>query len=113
MSKITTHVLDVSIGRPAAGVDVVLEHKGVDDWSEVGRGITDNDGRCRDLVPDSWQLKPGTYQLTFNTGGYFEATHRQNFYPSVPIIFEIINAHEHHHVPLLLSPFGYSTYRGS
>ncbi|CAN5556906.1 hydroxyisourate hydrolase [soil metagenome] len=113
MSKITTHVLDTSLGRPAAGVDVVLEYKGPDDWEEIGRGTTNSDGRFSELVPADWVNKAGTYQLTFNTGGYFEATRRQNFYPTVPIIFEIVGPEEHHHVPLLLSPFGYSTYRGS
>ena len=113
MSKITTHVLDTSLGRPAAGVDVVLEYKGIDDWEEIGRGTTDSDGRFSELVPADWANRAGTYQITFNTGGYFESTRRPCFYPTVPIIFEIVNQDEHHHVPLLLSPFGYSTYRGS
>ena len=102
---ITTHVLDTAKGRPAAGMRVLL----VRDEHVVFDGVTDDDGRAR-LAEHA---EPGTYRLTFDTGGYFEEQQVEHFYPCVTIEFEIIRADEHYHVPLLLSPFGYSTYRGS
>lgn len=112
MSKITTHVLDTALGKPAAGVHVLLEQQKSSGFREVGRGITNSDGRCLDLTAD-FTLSAGVYKLTFEPKEYFAASGRSTFYPSVPIIFEVTAANEHHHVPLLLSPFGYSTYRGS
>jgi 5-hydroxyisourate hydrolase len=113
MSQITTHVLDVSIGRPAAGVPVVLAIKKPGDaWQELSRGATDGDGRLRHLLaPDA--LVQGTYRLTFETASYFESRKSAGFYPQVAIEFEVREPREHYHVPLLLSPYGYSTYRGS
>jgi 5-hydroxyisourate hydrolase len=115
MSGITTHVLDVSRGRPAAAVPVVLERRtGLPDaWTLVGRGATDADGRARDLVSPPARVEPGVYRITFDTAAWFRAQGVEGFYPEVRVVFEIRNAAEHHHVPLLLSPFGYSTYRGS
>jgi 5-hydroxyisourate hydrolase len=113
MTKITTHVLDTSIGRPVANVKVVLDFQTTaETWSEAGRGSTDADGRCKDLS-SSKSLTPGIYRLTFDTGAYFFARKIESLYPQVAIVFEIKNAREHHHIPLLLSPYGYSTYRGS
>ena len=109
---ITTHVLDTARGRPAAGVPVVLERSDEDEWWELGRGRTDDDGRLRTLLPDGAPLKPGRYRLTFDTGSYFRDFGEAPFYPEVEVVF-IVAASEPHHVPLLLSPFGYSTYRGS
>ncbi|MFI5056687.1 MAG: hydroxyisourate hydrolase [Candidatus Acidiferrales bacterium] len=113
MSQITTHVLDISIGRPAADVPVVLEiEKSPGEWKELGRGATDGNGRLGDLmVPGS--LKEGAYRLTFDTRVYFGGRKMEALYPQVSIVFEVRRANEHHHIPLLLSPFGYSTYRGS
>ena len=105
---ITTHVLDTSRGKPAAGVPVTLERSTANGkWSAVGSGKTDKDGRLRTLAPGT--VKKGTYRLTFDTSSYF----RQTFYPQVIIIFNVADGAEHYHVPLLLSPWGYSTYRGS
>ena len=112
MSGITTHVLDTAAGRPAAGLDVALERMDDDSsWTPVGSGTTDGDGRLRTLL----QTPPGsaTYRLTFETDPYFAATGTQAFFPRVVIIFRTLAAEEHYHVPLLLSPFAYSTYRGS
>ena len=110
-SPITTHVLDTALGKPAAGVQLVLER--VDDGHGVlARGVTDADGRVADLLAPG-SLAAGTYRITFDTAGYFAATDRQSFYPSVSVVFEIRDPAQHYHVPLLLSPFGYSTYRGS
>ena len=113
MSKITTHVLDVSVGRPAANVPVLLEAQSANGaWSEAGRGATDNDGRLQDLAARK-VLSAGIYRLTFDTRAYFATRKVASLYPQVVIVFEVRDAHEHYHIPLLLSPFGYSTYRGS
>ncbi len=113
MSAITTHVLDTSRGRPAAGVAVVLELREGSAHRELGRGATDADGRLRTLLPDGAALSPGEYRLTFLTGPYFEAAGVTGFYPEVTIAFTVRDAEQHYHVPLLLNPYGYSTYRGS
>jgi 5-hydroxyisourate hydrolase len=114
VSRITTHVLDTSSGRPAEGVPVVLERAAPegDGWEVVGRGLTDADGRQSDLAPKR-RLAAGRYRLTFDTGAYFTRTGRRSFFPEVAVVFAIEEAGEHQHVPLLLSPYGYSTYRGS
>jgi len=111
MSPITTHVLDTALGRPAAGVTVLLAKPSGGGWLTIGRGATDADGRCRTLLKEG-ALKKGTYRLTFGTAAYFKKTGQTGFYPSVSILFAVRDA-RHHHVPLLLSPWGYSTYRGS
>jgi 5-hydroxyisourate hydrolase len=114
MSAITTHVLDTSRGRPAAGVPIVLSRRGEGGgFSDLGRGETDADGRLRTLLPAGSTLEPGVYRLTFDTGRYFAAQSVEGFYPEASIVFEVRAPGEHYHVPLLLNPFGYSTYRGS
>ncbi|HEY3999433.1 MAG TPA: hydroxyisourate hydrolase [Candidatus Xenobia bacterium] len=110
MSGITTHVLDTSKGRPAAGVAVLLERL-EGSWKELSRKTTDADGRVKDLLRDP--LQTGKYRLTFDTGAWLASQGTQGFFPEVAITFEIHDAASHYHVPLLLSPFGYSTYRGS
>jgi 5-hydroxyisourate hydrolase len=106
-ATISTHVLDTAIGAPARGVPVTLDRRGLDGtWTRVGAGETDSDGRNKTLAPAGIEL--GTYRLTFDTKAYAERA----FFSEVSIVFEITEA-THHHVPLLLSPFGYSTYRGS
>jgi len=113
MSHITTHVLDLSLGRPAANVSVILEAQSLAGlWTETARGATDADGRLRDW-PAAKTLRAGTYRLTFDTRAYFAAHKIASLYPQVVIVFEVRDAQEHYHIPLLLSPFGYSTYRGS
>jgi 5-hydroxyisourate hydrolase len=113
MSHITTHVLDVSLGRPAANVSVILEAQSAGgNWTEAARGVTDADGRLRDWSAAK-TLAAGTYRLTFDSLAYFAARKIASLYPQVIIVFEIRDAREHYHIPLLLSPFGYSTYRGS
>jgi len=113
-SPITTHVLDTSRGLPAVNLAVRLEmqsEKG--DWQLLAENRTNQDGRCSDLLPASAPLATGLYRLTFATGNYFQALALPSFYPYVTIVFEIVASAQHYHVPLLLSPFGYSTYRGS
>jgi 5-hydroxyisourate hydrolase len=113
MSAITTHILDTSLGRPAAGVVVVLDLRADDGHQELCRGMTDADGRLRTLLPQGAPVAPGVYRLTFHTAAYFAALGVEGFYPEVTIAFEIRDSAQHYHVPLLLNPFGYSTYRGS
>ena len=113
MSAITTHVLDTSQGQPAAGVPVTLSIETPAGWQLVSKGTTNADGRIADLVPKDFDFVTGVYRLTFNTGKYFAAKRIQSFYPKVSIVFQIEDASQHYHVPLLLSPFSYSTYRGS
>ena len=114
MSAITTHVLDTSRGRPANGVRVRLELETADgSWKQIGRGTTDADGRAKDLLPEGFALHGGVYRLIFETEAYFVAQNTEGFYGEVIILFTIRDPDQHYHVPLLLSPFGYSTYRGS
>jgi 5-hydroxyisourate hydrolase len=112
-SPITTHVLDTSLGQPAAGVPVTLEiSTGEDRWKELGRGVTDGDGRVSQLLPPG-HLAEGVYRLRFNTDAYFRKQKVQAFYPQVIVEFAVSDAKQRYHVPLLLNPYGYSTYRGS
>ena len=113
MSKITTHILDTSRGQPASGVAVVLELQSAERWQVLGRGVTDGDGRLKELLPSDFKFVPGAYRLTFHTGDYFETQQVESFYKEITISFIVRDARGHYHVPLLLSPFGYSTYRGS
>jgi 5-hydroxyisourate hydrolase len=110
-SRVTTHVLDAVSGRPAAGVDVRLEHQVEDGWSAVAGGSTDDDGRIADFGPAD--LEPGIYRVTFATGAHFARTGQPSFYPEVVISFSLTDPDAHYHVPLLLSPYAFSTYRGS
>jgi len=106
----STHVLDATTGRPAAGIRVRLERSLADGgWTPTAEGQADADGRLR--LPDG--LEPGVYRVTFGTGAYFEARGSASFYPEVAVTFAATLPGEHCHVPLLLSPFAYSTYRGS
>lgn len=108
---ISTHVLDTARGHPAEGVPVVLEGPALVGWKVIGQGVTDGDGRV-DLVPEGASLQYGRYRLTFDTREYFRRRDEPAFYPEVTVVFEFRDGN-HHHVPLLLSPFGYTTYRGS
>jgi 5-hydroxyisourate hydrolase len=109
MSSISTHVLDTSLGQPAEGIRVELEFGG----AVIGSGVTDRDGRVNDLVAPSASLSAGTYRLTFFVADYFALSKRKTFYTEIVVSFQLREPSQHYHVPLLLSPFGYSTYRGS
>ncbi|MES2836648.1 MAG: hydroxyisourate hydrolase [Bacteroidota bacterium] len=113
MSQITTHILDTSKGKPAQGVLIVLEKPTNDGlWIVIGKGETNSDGRLPGLLSNDVTLNPGIYRLVFDTASYFKAQGIKAFYPSVTITFETKDT-SHYHVPLLLNPFGFSTYRGS
>jgi 5-hydroxyisourate hydrolase len=113
MSQITSHVLDTALGRPASGLtvrlDVLDDH---DVWCRLSERTTDRAGRVSDLLGGA-RLESRSYRLTFETGGYFERNAQPVFYPRIEVMFCIAAPAEHYHLPILLSPFGYSTYRGS
>jgi 5-hydroxyisourate hydrolase len=110
---ITTHVLDIARGCPATGVAVILEMRGHSEWTAIGRGMTDANGRLMTLT-EGRPLSPGTYRLTFDIGGYHHGQGVENpFFPEVKVVFTVRDVRESFHVPLLVSPFGYSTYRGA
>jgi 5-hydroxyisourate hydrolase len=114
MSTISTHILDTSRGRPAGGVAVHLESQNKDEsWTELSHAWTDDDGRVKPFFLVDQPLQAGTYRLTFDTESYFSALGIECFYPLVSLVFRIDDASQHYHVPLLLNPYGYSTYRGS
>lgn len=114
MSGITTHVLDTTTGRPGSGISVQLERQADDSgWQDVGSGITDADGRVKNFFGEARLFEPGSYRLTFETGEYFRSTGIESFFPRIAITFAVGDAEQHYHVPLLLSRFGYTTYRGS
>jgi 5-hydroxyisourate hydrolase len=108
---ITTHVLDTSRGGPAAGVSVRLDFRRSSEWVTIGRAKTDSNGRVMSF--GSAPVVAGTYRLTFDTGGYHKSSGVAPFFPEVAVVFDVENGSGHYHVPLLLSPFGYSTYRGA
>jgi 5-hydroxyisourate hydrolase len=110
VSTLSTHVLDTASGKPARGIRVTLER--ASDGQPLGAGVTDADGRVRDFPPLHAPLTSGEYRLRFVVGEYLTATHGDAFYSEIVIAIRL-GADEHYHVPLLLSPFGYSTYRGS
>ncbi len=114
MSGISTHVLDTSRGTPAAGVGITLDRRtATGAWETLATTATDLDGRGKSLLPVGTALAVATYRLRFDTAGYFAASGVRAFFPSVEVVFAVDDAARHHHVPLLLSPFGYSTYRGT
>jgi len=112
MSQVTTHILDTTRGLPAASVSITLYEKAGLEWIEVASGITDHDGRIKDLLKPNILLPMGTYKMHFAVKEYFKIQGMEAFYPFVEIVFDI-RSNEHYHIPLLLNPFGYSTYRGS
>jgi 5-hydroxyisourate hydrolase len=113
---LSTHVLDAALGRPAAEVRIVVTARtGAGGWEQLAAGVTDPDGRLRATTADGQdlQLTEGVHRIDFDTGAYFTASRQRGFYPQVSITFEVHDPGAHYHVPLLLSPFAYSTYRGS
>lgn len=113
MNGISTHILDISLGRPARGVRVTLERSEGETWHEIVTLATDEDGRVKQLLPSTEPLEQGQYRLTFHTQAYFDACDVEALYPVVQITFTVANSAGHYHIPLLLTANGYSTYRGS
>lgn len=114
MSRISTHVLDLAHGKPAKDVPVRLERRELSgEWVRLGTSRTDADGRCGQLLPPSEVLRAGLYRLVFDTGSYHRAQETEGFYPVVEITFQVKEGESQFHIPLLLSPYGYTTYRGN
>ncbi|WP_298900495.1 2-oxo-4-hydroxy-4-carboxy-5-ureidoimidazoline decarboxylase [uncultured Psychroserpens sp.] len=111
-SHLTTHALDTSIGIPASHMLIALKGLRDNQWKPMSIGITNNDGRISDVLPPGRFLIPGIYTMTFNTGNYYKNNNQNGFYPEASIQFEVTDG-SHYHIPLLINPFGYSTYRGS
>lgn len=112
-APITTHVLDLTTGKAAVGVHVALESKTKGKWKAISDSKTNADGRAEDLLPRGSLVKTGLYRLTFDIRGYRGKAGGKSFFPEVTVAFAISDVNRHHHVPLLLSAFGYSTYRGT
>ena len=109
---LSTHILDTALGRPAAGVSLLLSELLDDEWQDIGRGETDADGRCKTLLGDR-ALEAGTFSIRFETGDYYHAQSLKGLYPFVEIVFTVTDPAQHYHIPLLLTANGYTTYRGS
>lgn len=112
MGRISTHMLDSSLGAAGGGVNVTLEFHTPDGWEFISSGTTDGNGRIDNFITEK-EIESGTYRLTFDTRSYFHIKRQDSFYPEVVVVFEVTQSAEHYHIPLLLSPFGYTTYRGS
>jgi 5-hydroxyisourate hydrolase len=110
---ISTHILDTTLGQPAAGVPVALSRLTKGKWSPINDATTDQDGRCKHLLPSAQSLQPGTYRVHFDTTAYYKQCQLDGLYPYVEIVFTVTNGEQHYHIPLLLTANGYTTYRGS
>ena len=113
MSTLSSHALDTATGKPASKLPAVLSIQEDNGWKELARSVTNEDGRIAWTPPSDDGFEAGIYQLRFDTSAYFKAMDVNGFYPYVDVVFTITEGSEHYHVPLLISPFGYSTYRGS
>ncbi|NIH30190.1 hydroxyisourate hydrolase [Hafnia paralvei] len=112
-NPLSVHILNQQTGLPSAGVTVTLEHKEGDKWVNLSSAVTDEDGRIPALYPAQKTMALGDYKVTFKTGAYFSALKQDTFFPEIPVVFHVKKMNQHLHVPLLLSQYGYSTYRGS
>ncbi len=113
MSQITTHVLDTTRGLPAQNIPITLFSKTESGWEKLGGGLTNVDGRIAGLLSDHIKLSAGIYRMHFETESYFKSNNEMGFYPYVDIVFKLDASGSHYHIPLLLTAYGYSTYRGS
>ena len=112
-NPLSVHVLNLENGLPSPGVNVTLEKHVGQNWQPLAQGVTNEQGRIGELFPEKQAMKAGQYRVVFKTGEYFKKAGRDTFFPEIPVIFEVKNADQHYHIPLLLSPYGFSTYRGS
>lgn len=113
MGTLSVHILNQQTGIPSKDVDVTLEKQQPTGWDQLAQGKTDNDGRIKSLYPQDQDMQPGVYRVTFKTGDYFKRENLSSFFPEVPVLFTVTNTNEKLHIPLLLSQYGYSTYKGS
>lgn len=112
-NPLSVHVLNLENGLPSPGVNVTLEKHVGQNWQPLARGVTNEQGRIGELFPAKQAFESGEYRVVFKTGEYFKQAGRDTFFPEIPVIFEVKNTDQHYHIPLLLSPYGFSTYRGS
>ena len=112
-NPLSVHVLNLENGLPSPGVNVTLEIHVGQNWQPLAQGVTNEQGRIGELFPEKQAMEAGQYRVVFKTGEYFKKAGRDTFFPEIPVIFEVKNADQHYHIPLLLSPYGFSTYRGS
>lgn len=112
-NPLSVHVLNLENGLPSPGVNVTLEKHVGQNWQSLAQGVTNEQGRIGELFPEKQAMEAGQYRVVFKTGEYFKKAGRDTFFPEIPVIFEVKNADQHYHIPLLLSPYGFSTYRGS
>ncbi|MGO4998117.1 hydroxyisourate hydrolase [Oceanisphaera sp. W20_SRM_FM3] len=112
-NPLSVHVLNLENGLPSPGVEVVLEQQNGDNWTKLNTGMTNEQGRIPALYPEGKKLEQGVYRVTFETGDWFKKHDTATFFPEVPVIFSADASVEHYHIPLLLSPYGFSTYRGN
>lgn len=112
-NPLSVHVLNLENGLPSANVKVVLEAQQNNQWTEISSGTTDEQGRISDLYPKDSALQKGIYKVTFKTGDWFRQKNQRSFFSEIPVVFVIDGSLEHYHIPLLISPYGYSTYRGN
>ncbi|ERS01092.1 hydroxyisourate hydrolase [Acinetobacter sp. COS3] len=112
-NPLSVHVLNLENGLPSAGVKVILEKQEKDQWKELSKSTTNQQGRITALYPQDTPFEKGIYKVTFKTGEWFQKNKQSSFFPEVPVIFSVDGKLEHYHIPLLISPYGYSTYRGN
>jgi len=112
-NPLSVHVLNLQTGVPTSGVTVELEQQQKQGWVKLGSGVTDANGRIAALYPANSTMAAGNYKVVFKTGDYYQQQHQPNFFPEIPVIFHVEKSGEHYHIPLLLSQYGYSTYRGN
>lgn len=112
-NPLSVHVLNLETGVPSAGIQVTLEQHSGNQWQALGQGVTNEQGRIAALFPEERSFAPGEYRVVFKTGDYYRKVGHDTFFPEIPVIFEVKDTGQHYHIPLLLSPYGFSTYRGS
>jgi 5-hydroxyisourate hydrolase len=112
-NPLSVHVLNLETGVPSAGIQVTLEQHSGNQWQALGQGVTNEQGRIAALFPEKRSFAPGEYRVVFKTGDYYRKVGHDTFFPEIPVIFEVKDTGQHYHIPLLLSPYGFSTYRGS
>lgn len=112
-NPLSVHVLNLENGIPTPGIEVTLEHQSKGQWQELSRGKTNEQGRITALYPEDKALAAGDYRVVFKTGDYYAGAKRDTFFPEIPVLFKVENTEQHYHIPLLLSPYGFSTYRGN